>query len=99
MIFRRYMKASEIRNIPELKIYNMPLKYTEEVKFLGVLLDTRLNLSKHVQYVKGKAAKRIAILKCLAGRNCGADRSVLIRIYKSMIRPILEYACLILDGP
>ena len=99
LIFRRYMKASELRNLPDLTIYDQPVTYADEVKFLGVLLDARLNLNKHIQYVKGKAVKRISILRCLAGRNCGADRSVLIRIYKSMIRPILDYACIILDGP
>ena len=99
IIFRRYMKADELTNLPSLKLYNECLVYSDEVKFLGVLLDTRLNLSKHIQYVKGKATKRIAILRCLAGRNCGADRTILLRIYKSMIRPILDYACHLLDGP
>ena len=99
MIFRRYMNARELDNVPDLTIYDDPITYTDDVKFLGVILDTRLNLTKHVQYIKGKAAKRISLLKCLAGRGCGADRATLIRIYKSMIRPILDYSCQILDGP
>ena len=99
IIFRRYMKGRELENIPSLKIYDQTVTYLDEVKFLGVILDTRLNLNKYVQYVKAKAIKRMALLKCLAGRGCGADRTVLIQIYKAMIRPILEYACQILDGP
>ena len=99
VVFRRYMRAAELQHIPNLHIYNQPVTYSDEVKFLGVILDTRLNLSRHIQYVKSKAIKRISILRCLAGRNCGADRSILLRIYKSMIRPILDYACLLLDGP
>lgn len=99
IIFRRYMKASELSNLSQLKIYDQGLTFAEEVRFLGVLLDTRLNLNKHVQHVKSKATKRITILKCLAGRNCGADRTILLRIYKSIIRPILDYVCQILDGP
>ena len=99
IIFRRYMKSRELLNIPELKIYDQPLEYQDHVKFLGVILDTRLNYNRHVQFVKTKALKRISILKCLAGRGCGADRTVLLRIYKTMIRPILDYANQILDGP
>ena len=99
VIFRRYMKSRELLNIPELKIYDQPLEYLEHVKFLGVILDTRLNYNRHIQYVKSKSLKRISLLKCLAGRGCGADRTVLLRIYKSMIRPILDYGSQILDGP
>ena len=69
IIFRRFMKERELQNIPELKLYDQPVAYTDEVKYLGVMLDSRLNLNKHVQYIKGKATKRISILKCLAGRG------------------------------
>lgn len=99
IIFRRYMRAKELRTIPDLRLYDQTIPYLEEVKFLGVILDSRLNLHKHIQYVKAKALRRMSILKCLSGRSCGADRYTLIRLYKAMIRPILEYACHILDGP
>ena len=99
IVFRRFMKADELDNLPVLQIYDQPIAYSDSVRFLGVMLDTRLNLNTMVQHIKTKAVHRISILKCLSGRGCGADRSVLLRIYKSMIRPILDYACHILDGP
>ena len=98
VIFRRYMRNNELAGIPHLTITGLPLIYDDEVKFLGVLLDSRLNMKRHVEYLRARALKRLPLLKCLAGRECGADRTVLIRVYKSMIRPILEYACQILDG-
>ena len=99
IVFRRYKKERELTNLQALQIYNQPVQYTNVVKFLGVMLDSRLNLNKMIQYIKSKAIKRISLLKCLSGKGCGADRTVLIRIYKSMIRPILDYACTIFDGP
>ena len=99
IIFRRYMQERELVNVPNLTIYDQTVEYTDQAKFLGVLLDTRMNLKNHVDYVRTKALKRIPLMKCLAGRGCGADRSTLLLLYKSMIRPILEYACQILDGP
>ena len=99
IIFRRYMKQNELANIPTLKIYDEVVSYSEEVKFLGVILDSRMNLNKHIKYLKAKALKRMCILKCLSGQQCGADRTTLLRIYKALIRPILDYACQILDGP
>ena len=99
IIFRRYMNSRELEGIPTLTIYDQHVPFSDEVKFLGAILDSRLNMASHIQYVKAKAVRRMAILKCLAGKGCGADRVVLIRIYKSMIRPILDYACQLLDGP
>ena len=51
-------------NIPELKVYDQPVAYSD--KFLGVILDSRLRQTRPVQ---GKTAKRMSILKCLAGRD------------------------------
>ena len=99
VIFHRYMNKDEMINLPHLTITGEQLCYDERYKFLGVYLDSRLNMNQHIQYLRARALKRIPLLKCLAGRGCGADRTVLIKIYKSLIRPILEYACQVLDGP
>ena len=99
VVFRRYMNQSEMVNLPTLMINDEPVPYSNCVKFLGVCLDTRLNMNHHVQYVRTRALKRVPLLKCIAGRQCGADRTILLRLYKSLIRPILEYGCQVLDGP
>ena len=99
IVFRRFMREDELDNLPVLQICDQPIAYNDSVRFSGVMLDARLNLYTMVQHIQSKAVHRISILKCLSGRGCGADRSVLLRIYKSMIRPILDYACHILDGP
>ena len=99
VIFRRYMKRSELHNIPQLKIKGEVIAYSDHVKFLGVYLDSKLNMNKHVQYIRARALKRLPLLKCIAGHEYGADRAVLLKMYSSLIRPILEYACQILDGP
>ena len=99
VIFHRYMNKKEMINIPHLTINGEQLCYDEGFKFLGVYLDSKLNMNQHIQYLRARAMKRLPLLKCLAGRGCGADRTVLLKIYKSLIRPILEYACQVLDGP
>ena len=99
IVFRRYMNRRELDNLQPLQLYDQPIPYTDTVRFLGVVLDSRLNLNNMFKYVKTKAVRRLSLLKCLSGKGCGADRSVLLRIYKSLIRPILDYACTIYDGP
>ena len=66
---------------------------------MGVILDSKFKLHSHVEYVKGRARRLISVMKCVAGNNYGADRTVLLRMYKTIIRPILENASFILGGP
>ena len=82
VVFRRYMNKNEIQNLPLLRVNNETIAYVDSVKFLGVNLDSRLNMNTHVQYVRTRALKRIPLLKCIAGRQFGADRTILIRLYK-----------------
>ena len=98
-LFSRYMNRRELHDVPSLTLLNEIVPYAQNVTFLGVIFDSKLNMVDHVKYVKARAMKRVPLLRCLAGRGCGADRFVLLRIYKSLIRPILEYVCPVLEGP
>ena len=99
LLFRRGVRRVQMVNLPSLVIGNENIPLVEQVKYLGVLLDTKLNFISHVEYIKSRAVKRMSILKCVAGKNFGADRVILLGMYKSLIRPILDYAGVILDGP
>jgi hypothetical protein len=46
---------------------------------------------KHVNYINEKASKRLFYLRQL--KYAGLSESDLIKVYKSLIRPICEYAC------
>ena len=99
IIFRRYMNRNAVVHPPPLLLDNEQILYSDSVKFLGVCLDAKLNMTDHVQHLRMRALQRLPLLKCIAGRQYGADRTILLRLYKSLIRPILEYGCQILDGP
>jgi hypothetical protein len=63
----------------------------QEVKFLGIILDSHLNMSSHVSYIVSRCARRIALMKMVAGTSWGADSKSLLLIYKSLIRSVLLY--------
>ena len=98
ILFRRSLKRVDLATLPDLHLGTDVLPWVDQVKYLGVILDSKLNLATHVEYMKGRAEKRISILKCVAGKRYGADRTILLRMYKALVRPILEYASFILDG-
>ena len=65
------------------------LTVTKLEKDLGVHIDENLNFEQHIEKITKKAASRCAnILKNFTFRS----RDVLLPIFKSMVRPILEYA-------
>ena len=99
ILFRRSLRRVDADLCPPLRINNNAIPMVEEVKYLGVILDSRLNLHSLVEYVKSRVQQRMSILKCVSGKGYGADRVVLLRMYKAMIRPILEYASFIIDSP
>ena len=65
-------------------------------KHLGLLLDKRLSFNEHIQSKMNKCYKMIGIIKRL---SANFPRHALLRIYKSFIRPHLDYGDSIYDKP
>ena len=65
-------------------------------KRLGLYLDEKLNFSQHSNINIWKANKRIGIIKRLSHI---LPRKSLLTIYKSFIRPYLDYYDVIYDQP
>ena len=60
---------------------------------LGLTFDPKLTFSEHIKYTKTKAYKTIKIYKALTGTTWGKNKQTLLHTYKSITRPIIEYAC------
>ena len=66
------------------------------VKHLGLLLDSHLNFNEHVQSKANKCYKIIGLIKKF---SIYLPREALLRIYKSFVRPNLDYGHIIFDKP
>ena len=78
----------------ELILDNNKLKVVEEKKFLGVWFDDRLTWDNHIKYLKVECSRALNLLKTLAFSRTKTDTKMLLRVYKSMILPKLDYGCL-----
>ena len=65
-------------------------------KHLGIYLDQKLNFTHHIKEKVIKANKGIAVIKNLQTK---LPWNALLTIYKSFIRPHLDYAGIIYDQP
>ena len=67
-------------------------------QFLGVIFDSKLNFKAHIDYMHQKCEKAMNFLKVVAKMDWGADRSVLLRLYRSFVRSRLEYGCAVFSS-
>ena len=80
---------------PVLNIYGSPIPVVEEAKILGLLFDKKLSFIPHIKALKAKCLKALDVLKVLCNTNWGGDRSVLLNLYRSLVRSKLDYGSIV----
>lgn len=80
---------------PELYLNNIPLPVVPEAKFLGLLFDSKLTFVPHIKKLKTKCTKALNLIKVVANTDWGADRKVLLRLYRSLVRSKLDYGSIV----
>ena len=83
------------------KYYHHPVAFnnnnvpeTDSQKHLGIILDNRLSFANHLKMILNKVNKTVGLLRKL--HNI-LPRPALLTIYKSFIRPHLDYGDIIYD--
>jgi hypothetical protein len=81
------------RERKELDIYlnNKPLKQVNNMKYLGIILDSKLKFREHLTYITEKCTKLIFTLSKSAKLNWGLNHEALKTIYTGGILPLLLY--------
>ncbi|GBN32149.1 putative RNA-directed DNA polymerase from transposon X-element [Araneus ventricosus] len=79
------------RKVPDPpKLYRKAMKWSKDTKFLGVMLDSRLTYEKHINNINRKV--RVAKIYPLIGRNSKLSLRNKLLLYKTIFRPIMNYA-------
>jgi hypothetical protein len=80
---------------PTLYFANEPIEIVSNHKHLGVTLSSNLSWRAHILNIYEKASKKLNLLKRFKFK---LDRETLSKLYKSLIRPVMEYADVLWDG-
>ena len=86
IVFRT--RGREININMNVYIDHIKLKRVESTKFLGIMLDGKLNWLNHIIFVKNKIAKSIGVL-CKARKYLNCE--TLITLYNCFVYPYLTY--------
>ena len=80
------------RNPPhQLNIGNLTVDRVAQYKVLGVTVSQSLKWNEHFANTRSKLNKRLYFLKQL--KRAGMSTGDLLCFYKSVLRPVAEYAC------
>ncbi len=78
-------------DVPPIRLDGEILESVRSFKLLGVLISSDLSWDAHIDYLHKKCSSRLYLLLLL--RRANVPTNDIIRIYISMIRSVLEYAC------
>ena len=81
--------------LPDLFLYGKKIRVVRETKFLGVTFDQKLSFIPYLKTLKTKCTKALDIIKVVANQEWGADKTVLLNLYRSLIRSKLDYGCIV----
>lgn len=90
---RRATKAFPKTNI---KVDRHEISWTKSTKYLGCILDQKLTMKKHVNYIIEKSGKCVKMLYSLMNRNSSLHVRNKMTLIKGIFRPILTYPAPIL---
>ena len=76
------------------------LKFVEEYKYLGVTISNRRQTSlitHHISSILKKAERKVNCIRHLGFKSDGMRPATSVNLYKTLVRPVLEYAAQVLS--
>ena len=80
---------------PEIRLGNRIIPVENEVKFLGVIFDSKLSFLPHLRGLRTKCQKSLNLLRVVAHKTWGGDTATLLKLYTTLVRSKLDYGCIV----
>ena len=78
---------------PTVWLCNRMLNVVDSFKYLGVYFDRRLSWTIHLEKIRVRAIQQLEYILSISSSYGGLVREKVVLIYKTCVRPGLEYAC------
>ena len=76
-----------------IKIDGEKIPFKTEVKYLGVILDSKLSGTSHVKNKIGKAKRHLMAFHYAISKKYGPQPLLMKRAYNTIVIPVLNYGC------
>lgn len=91
---RKYKRPRNLK----LQLYDQDIPFKKSAKYLGVILDEKLNFKEHINYIKNKSSLKLNVLKTLSHTRYGSDQELLLKVLNSTVLSLLDYAAVIYNS-
>ncbi|GBM91126.1 putative RNA-directed DNA polymerase from transposon X-element [Araneus ventricosus] len=78
---------------PIVKIKNQTITWSQQAKYLGVILDEKFTWKNHITTIKTKFRAASRKLFPLIARDSEMNRKYKLLLYTAILRPIITYGC------
>ena len=85
--FEKRKKGEE----PQLTLQGSRIQVRESTRYLGLIIDKRLNWKDHVDHLRAKCTSSVNLIKHVSHLSWGADRKTLQRLYTTLVQSKLDY--------
>ncbi|CAF4455321.1 unnamed protein product [Rotaria sp. Silwood2] len=79
------------KNPINVKIEDTIIKPSDSTRYLGIIIDKRLNWRSHIHHIESKIAGRISLLRFLNRTAYEPNDKIMLNIFKSIARTIIIY--------
>lgn len=86
-----YRGTRNLSTDPKFYIDRTPIVTANTVKYLGMIFDHKLTWKPHIEMLVANCKRRLAVLKCLSNINWGANREIILMLYKALIQSRIDY--------
>jgi ribonuclease HI len=88
---RAWSRRSPVSPPPTLYLTQTQIPICTQHRFLGVIFDHHLTYKAHILHVRSACLRILDYVKNISGKSWGADTTVLLRLYSSLVRPRMDY--------
>lgn len=90
-----FTNKRRLSNLKLPKLFNTDLRLTNEVKYLGVILDSKLLWNKHLDHKLQRASATFFQCSRMLGKTWGLSPKITSWLYTAIIRPTLTYGAIV----
>ena len=90
-----FCQLGKVHDDHVLILDGQPIPVVEETKFLGAIFDKKLTFIPHIKELKAKCQKALNLLRVVVHTDWGADRKILLNLYRTIVRSKLDYGCIV----
>lgn len=82
-------------NLGSVSLNDITIGYSNEVKYLGVVLDKKLNWNSHIKSTTERAVRAMWACRRMFGRTWGLSSKMIYWMYIMIVRPIITYGAIV----